>query len=170
MADTDMSSNRQQCIIYHSHFFTSRDNKEMSSSKNGAVRRTLCQSSLISFNILRWPGGFVNRGEVSEVVSLIHTKESWAWTGHWERDAQRGPHSPANREARTEWGSWELCRGSHPAQGGEGMFVKLGLRSTFSTWKGLRRTFSMWKIHLDKLERWDVISQGQVERAMLTQA
>lgn len=45
----------------------------MSSSKNGAVRNKLCQTSLISFNILYWPRGFVNGGEVedSDVVRFI---------------------------------------------------------------------------------------------------
>lgn len=45
----------------------------MSSSKNGAVRNKLCQISLISFNILSWPRGFENGGEVedSDVVSFI---------------------------------------------------------------------------------------------------
>lgn len=73
MAHTNMSSNWQHCIIYHSHTFTSGPNKERSSHKNGAVMNKLCQTSLISFNILKWPTGFVDGGEAedSDVVNFI---------------------------------------------------------------------------------------------------
>lgn len=73
MAHTNISGNCQHCIIYHSHTFTSGHNKEMSSSKNGAVRNKLCQTSLISFNILYLPKGFVSgrEAENSDDVSFI---------------------------------------------------------------------------------------------------
>jgi len=47
----------------------SGDNKEMSSNKNGAVRKKLCYTSLISFNILHWPRGFVN-GEKQKIQMM----------------------------------------------------------------------------------------------------
>lgn len=45
----------------------------MSSSKNGAVRNKLCQTSLTPFKILYWPRDFVNGEEVedSDLVTFI---------------------------------------------------------------------------------------------------